>query len=64
MLTHYADKVDWQSISSNNKVVWTKSLIHKFTDKLNWEGISLVLNSVNLDGTDFPNSKSMLMNIG
>ena len=40
MLTHYADKVDWQSISSNNKVVWTKSLIHKFTDKLNWEELS------------------------
>lgn len=27
-------------ISSNNKVVWTKSLIHKFTDKLNWEELS------------------------
>lgn len=40
LLTKHADKVNWETISSNEKVLWTESLLRKFADKLDWEELS------------------------
>ena len=40
LLSKYADKVDWETISSNEKVLWTESLIRRFANKLNWRYLS------------------------
>lgn len=40
LLAKYADKVDWEEVSSNKKVLWTESLLRRFADKLDWEELS------------------------
>ena len=40
LLSKYADKVNWETISSNENVLWTESLIRRFANKLNWRDIS------------------------
>lgn len=40
LLIKYADQVNWEEISSNEKVLWTESLLRRFADKLDWEQLS------------------------
>lgn len=40
LLERYADKVDWEEISSNNEVLWTMDGITKFQDRISWEEFS------------------------
>lgn len=40
LLEKYADKVDWEEISSNNEVLWTMDGITKFQDRISWEEFS------------------------
>jgi hypothetical protein len=35
----YADKLDWDSLSSNWHLFWTEEMINSFKDTWNWEKI-------------------------
>ncbi len=40
LLEKYQDKVDWDEVSSNYKMLWTASMLEKFRNKLNWKALS------------------------
>lgn len=40
LLEKYADKVDWEEVSSNGNVMWTMDGIAKFASRIHWEDFS------------------------
>lgn len=50
-LEKYADKLDWENVSTNNNIFWTASMIEKFKNRINWRGLSesIDLKSVSAD---------------
>ena len=40
ILDKYADKLDWEEISENRKIIWTLDGINKFAGRLNWSDFS------------------------
>lgn len=40
MLEKYADKLDWDEVSGNTKVLWTIDGINKFINRIDWDEFS------------------------
>ena len=40
IIDKYADKLDWEEISENRKIIWTLDGINKFAGRLNWSDFS------------------------
>ena len=40
LLVRYEDKVDWEAVSSNNKIYWDAYMLDRFRDRIDWTALS------------------------
>lgn len=39
-LEKFADKVDWEQVSGNNKIAWTIPMLEKFKNRIRWDKLA------------------------
>lgn len=43
-LEKFADKLDWEQVSSNSNIFWTESMMEKFKGRISWDRIASNIN--------------------